>query len=120
TRGSRRSAAMSKLEERNLETGPIRPTLDSRGADLTPRFARVLRGYGPLVAFVVLFALMAFLLPTTLRNSSNNSLDSGATGGLANEPLPTGGTSGAQGTKGQAAVAGTKGSSQTVAALPPA
>jgi hypothetical protein len=69
--------------------------------------ARVLKGYGPLVAFAVLFALMAAFLPSRLRSSDELSA-----GGSA--PGTVGGSKGSAGTKGNAGTAGTAGSSQTI------
>jgi hypothetical protein len=109
---------MSKIDERNAETREMRATPNEHSSELKPTFARVLRGYGPLVAFAVLFAMMAILLPTTIRSSGSLSDNDNS---LASEPLPTAAPQTRQGAKGQAAVAGTAGSSRTVGgALPPA
>lgn len=77
--------------------------------------ARILRGYGPLVAFAVLFALMATLLPSTIRSSDTAS---GAAG-----PAYTGTDTGAgttEGTEGTAGTAGTAGRTTTVQKPPAA
>ena len=78
----------------------------------SPSLARVLRGYGPLVAFVVLFALMATFLPSTLRSVG----ETGAAGPADQGPV----RGGRAGTKGSAGTAGTAGSARTVGAVPPA
>jgi hypothetical protein len=70
-------------------------------------FARILRGYGPLVAFIVLFALMAVLLPSTLRDATEISSPT--------TPLAPGDEPGAPtGAKGTAGTKGTTGSTRTV------
>lgn len=76
--------------------------------------ARALRGYGPLVAFVVLFAFMATFLPSTLRTEST-------AGGSIGGPVPgASGPTGSGGTKGTAGTAGTAGGSRTVGGMVPA
>jgi hypothetical protein len=75
----------------------------------SPSLARTLRGYGPLVAFAVVFALMAAFLPTTLRSSN---LASGAGPGVG----PSSSVPGAKGTKG---TKGTAGTAATIRNLPP-
>ena len=72
-----------------------------------PSLARTLRGYGPLVAFAILFALMAAFLPSKIRTASAG--DSSPLGqDLADQQQNTG-TKGTQGTK------GTKGTTTSVA-----
>jgi hypothetical protein len=71
--------------------------------------ARVLRGYGPLVAFAILFALMATLLPSTLRSTATGEaapLDPEA-------PLPLDPSGPAGGNEGTEVKPGTKGSTTT-------
>jgi hypothetical protein len=66
-----------------------------------PSLARVLRGYGPLVAFVVLFALMAAFLPSTLRTAEDIARTEQEQEDLLAGGLPTdGGTEGTKGTQG--------------------
>lgn len=84
-----------------------------------PSLARTLRGYGPLVAFIVLFALMALFLPSTLRSTTIDTpqtpIDNGSTtsnGGGTNT-----GTKGSQGTKGTQGTTSTLGNGGTA---PPA
>jgi hypothetical protein len=74
-----------------------------------PSLARLLRGYGPLVAFAVLFALMAAFLPTTLRSAS----DIAQTEQDPQEVLNPGGTT-QEGTKGTTGTKGTKGTTKTI------
>jgi len=103
-----------KIDERNVQTGEMdaTPSLDPA---VRPAFARVLRGYGPLVAFAVLFAMMAVLLPTKLRNTGSNGAES-----LAAQPLPSISSGGKKGTAGKAGTKGSAGSSRTIAGeLPP-
>jgi hypothetical protein len=76
-----------------------------------PSLARVLRGYGPLVAFAIVFALMAVFLPSTLRS---NTLDGTSPGGPGSQSTTARG-----GTKGSAAVAGKTGSAVNVGGQPP-
>lgn len=74
--------------------------------------ARTLRGYGPLVAFVVLFAMMALLLPSTVRSGP---------GSLPSDPGSFVDTSpGGKGTKGAAGTEGTEGTSNTIGGIPAA
>ncbi len=80
----------------------------------TPSLARVLRGYGPLVAFVVLFALMAAFIPSTLRDAGDLEAAGVADSGGIGPTGPTGGTAGTAGTK------GTAGSTRIIPDLPPA
>jgi hypothetical protein len=99
---------VSKVDERNIATGEMPAAND---APPSPAFARVLRGYGPLVAFAVLFALMAVLLPTKLRNTSSGAQN------LASQPLPSLAPV-TTGTQGKAGTAGTSGTSKTLAGVP--
>ena len=83
------------------------PRTDVAGtSSATPSLARTLRGYGPLAAFIVLFALMAAFLPSTLRSSET----------LGSGPVPgaPGGGAGGKGTKGVAGSEGTAGGTRTV------
>lgn len=70
--------------------------------------SRALRGYGPLVAFAVLFALMAGLLPSTVQSGPSVG------GGTQSTGSQTTGTGGGQGTEGTAGTAGTAGSTVQV------
>lgn len=77
-----------------------------------PSLARVLRGYGPLVAFAILFALMAALLPSKVRTEDTGTSTSTTPGQVGTS---TGGT-GTEGTKG---TAGTEGTTRQIGSIPP-
>jgi hypothetical protein len=74
----------------------------------SPR-SRIMRGYGPLVAFALVFLLMALFFPTVGRKVVNvNGV--GAAAGPAGDELDTnGGSAGRAGTAGQAGVGGVGG-----------
>jgi hypothetical protein len=89
------------------------PTLEreAEAPQETSSLARTLRGYGPLVAFAVIFALMAAFLPTTLRTTD-------VIGGDPSQPAaPEGGGGGgggeSEGTKGRAGTEGKAGTTKT-------
>src|SRR5438094_10352254 len=70
----------------------------------SPR-TRILRGYGPLVAFALVFLLMAFFFPTVGRKVVNvNGV--GAAAGPGGEDVEVGGEAAGGGPGGQAGAAG--------------
>ena len=63
---------------------------------------RILRGYGPLVAFALVFLLMALFFPTVGRKVVTVNGE-GAAAGPGSEEVDNGGSAGAAGAAGQAA-----------------
>jgi hypothetical protein len=87
---------------------PERETHEEQYDPERSSLARILRGYGPLVAFTVLFALMATFLPSTLRDAAQETAPFDP--GTSSE----GGRSGNEGAKGQKGTKGTEGSTRQV------
>lgn len=82
-----------------------------------PSLGRALRGYGPLVAFAILFALMATFLPSTLRSTSVDApAPLGPSDVAAGDPVETGGSEGTEGTQGTAGSQRTEGGQTAPAA----
>ncbi len=84
-------------------------TTPSGDAEHEPSLARTIRGYGPLVAFAVVFALMAAFLPSTLRTTEEVTETDGSQidpGAITEEE--------AKANKGKAGTKGTAGSQKTV------
>ena len=90
------------------------PTLEreAESPEQPSSLARTLRGYGPLVAFAVIFALMALFLPTTLRNTDTvGELDT--TQPEVTEEEAERNAKGQGGTKGRAGTEGRAGTTRT-------